>query len=192
MYQCQVAAYQRDVIKKPRLPSTPSTPPHHRTLEDAAEAKRQVLSQLPEKCSHCSAPLQQKYFTECKESIFVYCKAEGGCGKSQVLFVAPDSTSRPIYAKVCIFSPSPEDEDWTPPVVEPPVNDGKPVRAALYVPPEIPSKYNPEAICTLCSVKYSDHKNDPDENGWAIVGHEEMSFPSDYPRLLEDGNWSHV
>jgi len=190
MYQCQAAAYKRDKVKQPTTPSTETTPPYHRTLEEAGAAKREVLRNLPQKCSHCSCALANDFFEEVKGSVFVYCKGEGGCGKSQVLFVAPDSTEHPVYSKVCIFAPSPADRDWAPPEPEP--EQQGPITATLYVAPEPPSKYNPEAICTSCSIRYAEHSKDPDENGWAITGTETMEYPSDYPQFLGHGKWSHL
>ena len=61
--------------------------------------------------------------------------------------------------------------------------------ATLAVPP---SKYNPEAICTVCNKPYAEHKTDPDENGWAVVGMQPVVYPDDYPVYQGRGVWSNM
>ncbi|ELR12997.1 uncharacterized protein ACA1_096690 [Acanthamoeba castellanii str. Neff] len=169
MYQVQAPAYEAARAYAPTTTySTPTTPPTFTPadLVAAAARKRAIIADLPAACAHCGASFAGVASGPCVVElkggeIVAYCKAAGGCGRSQVLFVQPD-LNMPEYEQVCVFEADPDHP--APP----------PAMAALVGP-------QPDAPCRRCERLYRDHPQGYDTNGWRVSRQVPQPFPEGWP-----------
>lgn len=170
LYAVQATAYtSHSAYNLRKTNSTPDSPPQVTPTDivAACNKKKDILNNLPKKCSHCNNDFSKpnETFTELKDgSVIAYCK-HSSCGRSQVLFVAPTLTV-PKYKKVCVFEEVPgtleSDHD-----------------KMLRMHGETPN----HAVCQKCGKTWEHHEKDYDENGWKEVGHDTITLPSDWPTL---------
>ena len=172
MYQSQMPAYSAHSAYNAHVSnSTPTSPPEvtPTDITAACTKKKNVVNALPIKCSHCPAALshEDNCFNEMKDgSVIAYCRAKGGCGRSQVLFVAPE-LSIPKYKQVCVF-----EEDTTKP------NGSTADHTALM---RMHGVTINGAVCKKCEKTYESHEKGYDTNGWVQCGEDIIKLPSDWP-----------
>jgi hypothetical protein len=167
MYEIQRPAYEArsQLVGKP-TDSTPDTPPAYPALDvvGLCNLKKSIVENLPTTCSHCGAEFPIGSIVELgNEEIVAYCKKPGACGRSQVLFAAVDFRT-PAYKKVCIYSPK-DDSSSVPDLSE--------IGHLQLMQMDLPT-------CAHCGQDEASHPP-CDENGWSVVGYNNVSFPPDWP-----------
>jgi hypothetical protein len=153
LYAVQQPAFESAAAYSPKVTdSTPDSPPSFTPadLSQACETKTNIVNNLPTQCAHCATSFEgvTGCLTEMSNgTIMAYCKGKGGCGRSQVLFVPPDTTV-PKYKKVCVFEAEPG---------HPSLDDITYSMHAMM--PQI-------APCRKCRKNYQEHERGYDSNGW--------------------------
>jgi hypothetical protein len=179
MYEIQNFAFAAaDVYQPPKTNSTPDHPPVHIVdLQAACAAKKKIVENLPTKCGHCSTSFNApNCIVEIKDGdVMAYCRGQGGCGKSQVLFVGVNA-SIPRYRKVCVFKTS------VPPAEQ---NELQHQPLDIYA---LHGITRPETICDTCGQRYDNHPTGYDHNGWLQDGVDQLELPGDWP-MFHDGKF---
>jgi len=171
MYEVQRAAYQDAAAYSPsQTDSTPDNPPSFTPadLTKASATKRKItIESPPSKCSHCGASFEgvRGCLTETRDgTVMAYCKGQGGCGRSQVLFIQPDLTI-PHYKQVCVFEPL-----STHPSLNSPIHS-----IHGLMPNDVP--------CTKCRQNHDVHPKGYDQNGWVVDSRDTLTLPDDWPKF---------
>ncbi|CAF1065991.1 unnamed protein product [Adineta steineri] len=180
MYAIQAPAFDAAVTYQPPTTNSTSDHPsiHTVNLEAACEAKKKIVHNLPTKCEHCDTPFNApNCIVELVKTgdVMAYCRGQGGCGRSQVLFVGV-KTSIPRYRKVCVFKHN--------------ISCYEP-NEAIGLPSNIYALHGitpHETICDTCGQRYDTHPTGYDHNGWLEDGFDQLELPADWP-MFRDGKF---
>lgn len=207
MYAQQTVAFEaRNRMASVKTDSTWDTPPTYTRpdIEGLTALKKQIVNNLPKKCSHCEADLFKECFVELKDgTIMAYCKTKGACGRSLVLFAGVDMII-PQYVKVCPFKELVSSDPQPTPTYAAPteqsvfadlaaLNLQQEEQQQVHVQQHVIFDYHalhgipkPNSICEHCEKPYSEHDGHSmrncDSNGWLRSGSTLIELPSDWPR----------
>jgi hypothetical protein len=211
MYQSQAACFDAAAANAARTvtDSTPTAPPTFQPadLTAALAEKQRVVAMLPlPECIHCGTT-KPTVVQRHDGDVVMYCKGEGGCGKSHWLFKCPDLRV-PVYEQCCPFEkeqpPAPQPTSQAPP----PSSEGDASQLQATSQEEVLQRLEasladpiqrfargeidayqlhgvgrPDERCARCSRKRSDHKTDCDTNGWRVSEYRVQKLPREWPEV---------